>query len=115
MDMIDGVTLDPLRTFIAAVDEGSRILVKALNEVAREMDKQVIAEWVALAAFFGVAIVADWRGFVCFYVPVWYLGQMAALAENYLEHHGAIPGDRRTDSDIVLSRVAMQQDLERRE
>jgi diguanylate cyclase (GGDEF)-like protein/PAS domain S-box-containing protein/excisionase family DNA binding protein len=29
-----------------ATDDGSRVLVKALNEVAREMDKQVIAEWV---------------------------------------------------------------------
>ena len=29
-----------------ATDEGSRIFVKALNDVARELDKQVIAEWV---------------------------------------------------------------------
>jgi diguanylate cyclase (GGDEF)-like protein/PAS domain S-box-containing protein len=29
-----------------AVDDGSRIFVKALNDVARELDKQVIAEWV---------------------------------------------------------------------
>jgi fatty acid desaturase len=65
---------------------------------------QVIAECVALAAFFGLVIAADWRGFVCFYVPVWYLGQMAALAENYLEHHGAIPGDRRTDSVSAYGR-----------
>jgi diguanylate cyclase (GGDEF)-like protein len=29
-----------------ATDDGSRIFVKALNDVARELDKQVIAEWV---------------------------------------------------------------------
>lgn len=29
-----------------ATDEGSRIFVKALNDVARELNKQVIAEWV---------------------------------------------------------------------
>ena len=29
-----------------ATDEGSRIFVRALNDVARGLDKQVIAEWV---------------------------------------------------------------------
>jgi fatty acid desaturase len=38
------------------------------------------------------------RGFFLFYVPLWYLGQCGALAENYLEHHGARPGNRVTDS-----------------
>ena len=31
-------------------------------------------------------------------MPVWYFGQAAALAENYLEHYGSVPGSRLTDS-----------------
>jgi fatty acid desaturase len=38
------------------------------------------------------------RGLAFFYLPVWYFGNAAAQAENYLEHHGAIPGNRKTDS-----------------
>ena len=36
--------------------------------------------------------------FLMFLLPVWFLGQAAALAENYLEHHKAAPGDARTNS-----------------
>lgn len=45
----------------------------------------------------GLAWLNPW-GLICFYVPVWLLGNIGAMAQNYLEHHGAIPGDRRTDS-----------------
>ncbi len=37
-------------------------------------------------------------GVVGFYLPVWLFGNIAAQAQNYLEHHGAIPGNRKTDS-----------------
>lgn len=36
--------------------------------------------------------------FFAFYLPVWFLGQVAAFAENYLEHAHATPGNRLTDS-----------------
>jgi fatty acid desaturase len=65
----------------------------------------VFAESIALAAFVVLLAAIDWRGFLFFYAPVWYLGQMAAMAENYLEHHGAIPGDRRTDSVSAYGRL----------
>ncbi|MQA30914.1 MAG: hypothetical protein GEU82_13950 [Luteitalea sp.] len=65
----------------------------------------VLAESLALATFLGSLIWMDWRGVVFFYVPVWYLGHMAAMAENYLEHHGAVPGDRRTDSVSSYGRL----------
>jgi fatty acid desaturase len=32
------------------------------------------------------------------YTAVWFSGQAMALAENYFEHYGAIPGSRKTDS-----------------
>lgn len=37
-------------------------------------------------------------GLLYFFLPVWYLGQAAALGENYMEHHLAVPGNRKTDS-----------------
>ena len=52
----------------------------------------------ALAIFVVLVCAVNWQGFLFFYLPVWYLGHSAALAENYLEHHGAIPGNRLTDS-----------------
>jgi len=72
---------------------------------AKGLLRLVAAESIALAAFLGFLVAMDWRGFILFYVPVWYLGQMAALAENYLEDHGAIPGDRRTDSVSAYGRL----------
>jgi fatty acid desaturase len=65
----------------------------------------VIAEMIALAAFVSALAAVNWRGFLFFYLPVWYLGQVAAMAENYVEHHGAIPGDRKTDSVSAYGRL----------
>ena len=66
----------------------------------------VIAECIALAAFVSALAAANWRGFLFFYLPVWYLGQVAAMAErDYVEHHGAIPGDRKTDSVSAYGRL----------
>jgi hypothetical protein len=39
-----------------------------------------------------------WTALVCFYVPAWYLGQVSAYAENYLEHYGADPYNKLKDS-----------------
>jgi fatty acid desaturase len=55
-------------------------------------------EMAALAMFVALLCMLNWRGFLFFYLPVWYFGHSAALAENYLEHHGALPGNRLTDS-----------------
>lgn len=38
------------------------------------------------------------------YTTVWFLGQSMALAENYLEHYGATPGNRMTDSVSCYSK-----------
>jgi diguanylate cyclase (GGDEF)-like protein/PAS domain S-box-containing protein/excisionase family DNA binding protein len=43
---VDYLKIDGSFIHDLAVDDGSRIFVKALNDVARELDKQVIAEWV---------------------------------------------------------------------
>ncbi len=35
----------------------------------------------------------DWRYFVYFYFPSYYIGWMLSYAEGYLEHYGAQPGN----------------------
>jgi len=74
-----------------------------LVDLFRQARKKQLGGWVAAEALLLLAAVAaialyDWRAAVTFCLPVWILGQAGAFAENYLEHHGAIPGDRRTDS-----------------
>jgi fatty acid desaturase len=65
----------------------------------------VKVETLALASFAIALAVANFRGFLLVFLPVWYLGHCASLAENYLEHHGAQPGNRRTDSVSCYARL----------
>jgi fatty acid desaturase len=55
-------------------------------------------EAAAMLAFTAGLTIASPFYVLQFVLPVWFLGQAAALAENYLEHHHAIPGHRLTDS-----------------
>jgi fatty acid desaturase len=55
-------------------------------------------EALTIAAYMVALGLSNWKGLLLFYVPVWYLGQAFALAHNYCEHHGAIAGNRMTDS-----------------
>jgi fatty acid desaturase len=69
----------------------------------REAKKRQMLGWVIVesAAWLGLLVVlgiVNPLGLAFFYLPVWYLGNAAAQAENYLEHHGALPGNRKTDS-----------------
>jgi fatty acid desaturase len=64
----------------------------------RQLLGQVIVEVAAILVLVAVFARLNPRGLVFFYLPVWYLGNAAAQAQNYLEHHRAIPGDRKTDS-----------------
>jgi fatty acid desaturase len=58
----------------------------------------VLVEFLAVAGMVLAFGVANPLGLVCFYLPVWLLGNVLAQAENYLEHYGAFPGNRKTDS-----------------
>ena len=63
--------------------------------------KTEVALWVLIVA------VILWRDpwfTVAVYLPIWYLGQAASYGENYLEHVGATPGNRKTDSVSCYSR-----------
>src|SRR5262249_15514376 len=55
----------------------------------REHIVQVVAESLVLAAFWVTMLVVDWRYFVCFYLPSYYLGWVLSYAEGYLEHYHA--------------------------
>jgi fatty acid desaturase len=69
----------------------------------REARRKGLLPWAIWesAALFALLIVLGLLnplGLLIFYLPVWYFGNAAAQAENYLEHYGAIPGNRKTDS-----------------
>jgi len=77
-----------------------RTNLHALYVAARSKNRATLV-WVESAAMlaFTAALTAINPWYVLeFFVPVWFLGQAAALAENYLEHHHAVPGNRLTDS-----------------
>ena len=71
-----------------------------LYEGARRQDhaRFVWVEVATLLLYMGMLTLGNWRGALLLFLPIWYLGQVVALAENYLEHHHAIPGNRLTDS-----------------
>jgi fatty acid desaturase len=54
---------------------------------------QVAVESVVLAAFWAAMALVNWRFFVFFYLPSYYLGWAASYAEGYLEHYGCKPGN----------------------
>jgi fatty acid desaturase len=59
---------------------------------------QAAFECVVLAAFWAVMAWVDWRYFVFFYLPSYYLGWMLSYAEGYLEHYGAEPSNPYANS-----------------
>jgi fatty acid desaturase len=64
----------------------------------RRLTMNVLCEITAMVAAIVLLAIGNWRGLVFFYLPVWYLGTAAGMAQNYLEHYGATPGNRQTDS-----------------
>jgi fatty acid desaturase len=66
--------------------------------------RQIAVEAAVIGAFWLVLAVADWR-FAAFYLVVAYLSLAATYAQNYLEHYGAIPGSRKTDSVSCYGRL----------
>lgn len=59
---------------------------------------QAILETIALAAFWATMALVNWRYFVFFYLPSYYLGWVLSYAEGYLEHYGAQPGNQYANS-----------------
>src|SRR5262249_54745115 len=59
---------------------------------------QLVAETLVLAAFWIVMLAVDWRYFVFFYLPSYYLGWVLSYAEGYLEHYRCQPGNHFANS-----------------
>ena len=89
-------TLGPFRTELGALYSTAR---------AKKRTRLVWFESAAMLIFSSALAYVSPLYFLEFVVPVWFLGQVAALAENYLEHHYAIPGNRQTDSVSCYNRA----------
>jgi fatty acid desaturase len=59
---------------------------------------QVAVETLALAVLWVGFAVVDWRFFLFFYLPSFFLGWVFSYAEGYLEHYGAQPGNPYANS-----------------
>jgi len=66
---------------------------------------QLAAEFAALIIAATILGVLNWKGFLFIYLPIYYLGQVLAMAEAYSEHVGATPGDRQKDSASCYNRL----------
>lgn len=60
--------------------------------------KTFFLELTVMLLFWAGLIAIDVWFFIGFFLPTWYLGQSAALFENYLEHYGADPENKLADS-----------------
>jgi len=72
---------------------------------AKRQARLVWRECAALAVFSCSVLLWQPRCFFFFLLPVWYGGQAFALAENWLEHHRATPGNRLADSVSCYGRI----------
>jgi hypothetical protein len=53
----------------------------------------LLAESLVLGAFWLTLAVLDWRYFLYFYLPSYYLGWVLVYAHTYCLHYGALPGN----------------------
>jgi fatty acid desaturase len=66
---------------------------------------QVILESAALGAMWLAMLLLNWRYFVFFYLPSYYLGWVLSYAEGYLEHYGCKPGNDFANSASSYNRL----------
>lgn len=67
--------------------------------IKNKMGDQFFLENISMLVFYGSVAILDWKFFVFYFLPVFHIGQAGALAEDYLEHYGADPKNRKTVSD----------------
>jgi fatty acid desaturase len=66
---------------------------------------QTAVEALVLAVFWAVLALVNWKYFLCFYLPSYYLGWVMSYAEGYLEHYGAQPGNPYANSVSSYNRL----------
>jgi fatty acid desaturase len=110
----DGTTRDWSSIFRYSADDGPepfwrycllsffRVEVGPVLRVAVKHGKanaaQVAVESLALGLMWLVFALFDWRFFLFFYLPSFFLGWVISYAEGYLEHHGGQPGNPYANS-----------------
>ena len=82
--------------FIGPLRADFRILWRDARRL--RLHRQILWETLALLLFWLLLLSMNSGFFLFIYLPLWYLGQVAAYAENYLEHYKAMPGSPLTDS-----------------
>jgi fatty acid desaturase len=73
-------------------------VVRTVARHGRGQVAQMIAESLILVAFWAAMAVVNWRYFLYFYLPSYYIGWVLSYAEGYLEHYGAQPGNQFANS-----------------
>jgi fatty acid desaturase len=73
-------------------------VIRVVIRHGRKEVAQAIVETLVLGAFWLTMVLVDWRYFVLFYLPSYYLGWVLSYAEGYLEHFGAQPGNYYANS-----------------
>lgn len=66
--------------------------------IQHQRGKLLLLESLVMLGALAVIACLNLPFFLKFVIPVWYAGQVFAYAENYLEHYGATPGDRKRNS-----------------
>jgi fatty acid desaturase len=66
---------------------------------------QAAVETAALGGFWAAMLLVNWRYFVFFYLPSYYLGWVVSYAESYLEHYGCRPGNPFANSVSSYNRL----------
>jgi fatty acid desaturase len=73
-------------------------VVRVVVRRGRGEVSQLVLESAALCIFWLTMALCNWRYFLFFYVPSYYLGWVLSYAEGYLEHFGAKPGNPLANS-----------------
>lgn len=66
---------------------------------------QMTVETLALGGFWMALACVNWRYFLCFYLPSYYLGWTLSYAEGYLEHHATQPENPFANSVSSYNRL----------
>ena len=80
-------------------------VIRTVIRHGRKHVMQTVAETIALAVFWAVLAVVNWRYFLFFYLPSYYLGWVLSYAEGYLEHFGCQPGNPFANSVSSYNRL----------
>lgn len=66
---------------------------------------QLVAETLVLGSFWATLALVNWKYFLAFYLPSYYLGWVLSYAEGYLEHFGGQPGNPFANSVSSYNRL----------